>query len=141
LARQQREDARRKRQQARAGLMRGDTRYLPPRDQGPARGFLRDVVDARRNAGEFVLPGLVTVLVLSLIPLYQARLASYWLWLTLLGAVITDSVVLVIRAKRRLRERFPDAGTRGTGAYVLLRSLQIRRFRIPPPRVKRGTPV
>jgi len=121
--------------------MRGETRYLPPRDQGPARAFLRDVVDARRNAGEFVLPGLFLVLALSLVPVYQARLASYWLWLTLLGAVLADSVVVVRKAKRRLRERFPDASTRGAASYVLLRSLQIRRFRVPPPRVKQGTPI
>jgi hypothetical protein len=140
-ARQQREEARRRRQRAREGLMRGDERFLPARDRGPVRGFLRDVVDSRRNAGEFVLPGLLIVFLLSLVPSNVARLASYWLWLTLLGAVIVDSFMLVIRAKRKVRERFPDAPMRGTGSYVVLRSFQMRRFRVPPPRVKPGAPV
>jgi hypothetical protein len=140
-ARQQREEARRRRQQAREGLMRGEERFLPPRDRGPVRGFLRDLVDARRNAGEFMLPGLFTVLVLSLLPWYTARVLSSWLWLVLIGAVVGDSIALAIRAKRRLRERFPDAPTRGATAYVLLRSMQVRRFRLPPPRVKPGAKV
>jgi len=139
-ARQQREESRRRRQEARAGLARGDERYLPARDRGPVRGYLRDLVDARRNAGEFMLPGLFAVLVLSLIPIPAAQLVSYWIWIALILLVVTDSVVLVRRAKRRLRERFPSTSTRGVTAYVVMRSMQIRRFRLPPPRVKPGTP-
>jgi hypothetical protein len=140
-ARQQREEARRRRAQLRAGLMRGDERYLPARDKGPVRAHLRDLVDARRNAGELLLPGLLIVLVLSLIPRYFAQALSSWLWLTIVLTVVTDSIWLVIKARRRVRERFPDAPTRGTASYVILRSMQIRRFRVPPPRVKVGTKV
>jgi hypothetical protein len=121
--------------------MRGEERYLPPRDRGPVRGFLRDVVDARRNAGELLLPGLFLVLVLSLLPWYEARLLSSWLWLVLIVGVVVDSFVVVLKAKRRLRNRFPDAPMRGVSAYVLLRSMQLRRFRLPPPRVKPGAVV
>jgi hypothetical protein len=138
-ARQQREEARRKRAEARAGLMRGDERYLPARDRGPVRAFLRDLVDARHNAGELLLPGLLLVLVLSVLPWYSARLLSSWLWLILVVTVVTDCVLLVVKARRQLRERFPDAPTRGSASYVILRSMQIRRFRIPPPRVRQGT--
>jgi hypothetical protein len=114
--------------------LRGDERYLPARDRGPARAYLRDLVDSRRGAAEFLLPGLLLVFVLSLIPLRGTQLLSTVLWLTVIVSVVTDSVLLVRRAKRGLRERFPDAGTRGTTAYVVLRSMQLRRFRVPPPR-------
>jgi hypothetical protein len=140
-ARQQREQARRRRAEMRAGIMRGDERYLPPRDKGPVRAYLRDLVDARRNAGELLLPGLFIVLVLSLIPRYVVQALSSWLWLTLIVAVVADSVWLAVKARRKVRERFPDAPTRGTASYVILRSMQIRRFRMPPPRVKQGTKI
>ena len=36
----------------RQGLKTGDERYLPPRDQGPVRRFVRDFVDARVSMAE-----------------------------------------------------------------------------------------
>ena len=37
-----------------------------------------------------------------------------------------------------LAERFPDQNQKGAVAYGLMRSLQMRRLRLPKPQVKRG---
>ena len=40
----------------REGMRTGDERYLPARDQGPVKRFIRDYVDARLSIAEFLLP-------------------------------------------------------------------------------------
>jgi hypothetical protein len=40
--------------------------------------------------------------------------------------------------KQVLAKRLPNAPTRGLLMYGMNRSIQIRRFRMPPPRIKRG---
>ena len=41
--------------EARAGLMAGDDRYLPARDQGPAKAFVRDYIDRKRRLSEYFI--------------------------------------------------------------------------------------
>ena len=43
----------------------GDERYLPERDQGPVKRFVRDYVDARLSIAEFLLPLLVVIMVMQ----------------------------------------------------------------------------
>jgi hypothetical protein len=44
--------------------------------------------------------------------------------------------------RRRIRADFPDeTKTRGHVGYALIRTAQFRRFRVPPPQVRPGTPV
>jgi hypothetical protein len=40
--------------------------------------------------------------------------------------------------KRVLAERLPNSSTKGLLMYGVNRCIQIRRFRMPPPRIKRG---
>lgn len=123
----------------RAGLMAGDERYLPARDQGPVRGFARDFVDRRRRVGEMVLPGALLVVVLGFIPGMAAF--TYLGFYALILAVIVDAVVIRFQLKRQLNKRFPDDTSRGNTFYAVMRSLQLRRLRIPKPRVAIGTPL
>jgi hypothetical protein len=59
------------------------------------------------------------------------------MYVFLLVAVI--DVFLMWRGfKKVLADRLPRASTRGLLMYGMNRCIQIRRFRIPPPRVKRG---
>jgi hypothetical protein len=60
------------------------------------------------------------------------------LWLVVVVLIIVDSVVLSMKLRRGLARLHPDAPTRGVVPYALMRSMQIRRFRLPPPRVKTG---
>jgi hypothetical protein len=42
---------------------------------------------------------------------------------------------------RLARERFPGESTRGVGMYTALRGTQLRKMRVPAPRVQRGQKV
>ncbi len=137
--RQARARAAEERATARAGLMSGDERYLPPRDKGPVRGFVRDFIDSRWAAAELFLPLALLVLVFGLLPLpgIQGYVSMAWLFLTLF--IIVDTSLLMFRMRGELRKRWPDeADRKGTTLYAVMRVLQLRRLRIPPPRVRRG---
>jgi hypothetical protein len=123
----------------REAMRSGDERYLPLRDQGPVRRFARDYVDARWNAAEFLLPVLIVILVLSLIP--QTALLATTIWLIAIVAPILDSVILSGRLRAALAKAFPGESTRGAVMYAVLRSTQLRRWRMPSAQVARGEAV
>lgn len=122
----------------REALSSGDERYLPARDKGPVRRFARDYVDSRFAVAEFFLPLAVLILVLSMMPSAQIKNISLLLWLGVIVMIVIDSVGLAIRLKRQLRSRFPDEKLRGAVPYALMRTLQMRRLRLPKAQVKRG---
>lgn len=122
----------------REALASGDERYLPARDKGPVRRFVRDYVDSRFCIAEFFLPLAVVILVLSMVKVGQLQNIALLLWLGVIVMIIVDSIGLVIRMKKQLNERFPDEPKRGAVAYGLMRTLQMRRLRLPKPQVKRG---
>lgn len=129
------------RMKAREAMETGDDRYLPARDRGKVRRFCRDYVDARYNVAEFLLPLLVVILLLSLLKTEWAAVALFGLWIvTILGTAL-DSVYLIFRVRRELKRRFPDERTRGALPYAVLRSSQLRRFRMPKPQVQRGATI
>jgi hypothetical protein len=117
-----------------------DQRFLPLRDRGEARRYLRDLVDSRRNAGEYFLPAALVVLLLGVLPYPITVTISAVGMYTILGVVLLDSFLVFRRAKASVRERFGDraAGERGLGTYAVARALQMRRMRRPHPQVKHG---
>ena len=122
----------------REGMRRGDERYLPARDQGPVKRFIRDFVDARLSIAEFLLPLLVIVMVMQ----YSGNkemvaFGSNLMSVTLL-VVLADTMWMVFRLKRALREKFPDENLKGTTFYTLMRTIQLRWLRLPKPKVKIG---
>ncbi len=139
------EDAKRARERRRAELSRqrealasGDERYLPARDKGPVRKFVRDFVDSRFSVAEMFLPLAVVILVLSMIRVPSIQNVALLLWLAVIALIILDSVGLAFRLRKALNERFADQPRRGAVAYGLMRTLQMRRLRLPKPQVKRG---
>ncbi|KQQ01461.1 MULTISPECIES: DUF3043 domain-containing protein [unclassified Rathayibacter] len=137
-ARDAREKAAVQREQARIGMAAGDQRYLPLRDKGPQRKFVRDWVDARFSLGEFLIPVMVVVLLLSFFPQPELQYATLViLWLFFLLAVI-DCILLGIRLRRKLAERYgADKVEKGIRWYAAMRALQLRVMRLPKPQVKR----
>ncbi|WP_432075703.1 DUF3043 domain-containing protein [Streptomyces wuyuanensis] len=136
--RRQREARRADLARQREALAGGDERYLPPRDKGPVRRFVRDFVDSRFCIAEFFLPLAVVILVLSMIRVPQLQNIALLLWLGVIVMIVIDSIGLWIRLKKQLNERFPNEPKRGAVAYGLMRTLQMRRLRLPKPQVKRG---
>ncbi|MGW4028531.1 DUF3043 domain-containing protein [Streptomyces sp. NPDC004838] len=122
----------------REALASGDERYLPARDKGQVRRFVRDFVDSRFCIAEFFLPMAVLILVMSMVRIGQLQSIALLLWLGVIVMILVDSAGLAIRLKKQLRERFPDEPKRGAVAYGLMRTLQMRRLRLPKPQVKRG---
>jgi hypothetical protein len=136
----QRERSRSERQQRMRAMQGGDERYLPARDRGPVRRFVRDFVDSRRGAGEFLLPALVVILVLSFLgeTMVWARSATATIWTLTIVLTAMDTVFLTWRLGRELKVRFPDTSTRGAKFYAMLRSSQMRFLRMPKTQVKPG---
>lgn len=140
----QRERARRDevRGRQREALKNGDEKYLPAREQGPVRRFTRDYVDRRRNFAEYLLPFLVVLLVLfavaGSISDSASTILTAFVYPFLIVGTILDEVVMVRGLKRELKARFGSDAVKGSTTYAILRSTQLRRFRLPKPQVKRG---
>jgi hypothetical protein len=128
---------REERLRARQGAASGDERFLAARDKGPARRFARDYVDARRNLGEFFLPVALIALVVGVINIPQARLVSLLVLYVMVILIAGDSYLLRRRVQRVADEKFGDKAV-GVGTYALMRSIQMRRSRVPKPQVQRG---
>ncbi|SBT88804.1 Protein of unknown function [Streptomyces sp. DI166] len=137
-AKRAREERRQVLTRQREALANGDERYLPVRDKGPVRRFARDFIDSRFNVAEFFLPLAVIILVLSITPSVAVKNISLLLWLIVIVLIVLDSIVTGFRLKKQLKERYPDENKRGAVAYAIMRSLQMRRLRLPKPQVKRG---
>lgn len=137
-AKRQREERRTQMERQRQALASGDERYLPARDKGPVRRFARDFIDSRFNIAEFFLPMAVVILVLSMVRVGYLQNLALLLWLVVIVLIVLDSIGNAFRLRKRLAERFPDENKRGAVAYALMRSLQMRRLRLPKPQVKRG---
>ncbi|MFF8605083.1 DUF3043 domain-containing protein [Streptomyces sp. NPDC015346] len=137
-AKRQREARRADLARQREALASGDERYLPARDKGPVRRFVRDFVDSRFAIAEFFLPMAVLILVLSMIRVPALQNISLLLWLGVIVMIVIDSIGIWLRLKKQLNERFPNEPKRGAVAYGLMRTLQMRRLRLPKPQVKRG---
>ncbi len=137
-----RQAMRAERQRSRQALVSGDERNMPPRDAGPVRKFARDFVDSRRSAAEFFFWIAIVVLVGSFVPSASVRGGVTMFWLVALIAIVVDTGVLAVRLRAQLRQRFPDPSTtRGATVYAVMRAMQIRRLRLPPPKVKPGATV
>ncbi|MGW1888672.1 DUF3043 domain-containing protein [Streptomyces sp. NPDC002004] len=137
-AKRQREERRVQLERQRQALANGDERYLPARDKGPVRKFARDFVDSRFCVAEFFLPLAVVILVLSMVRVPQLQQIALLLWLGVIVLIVLDSIGVAIRLRKRLAEKFPDTPKKGAIPYALMRSLQMRRLRLPKPQVKRG---
>jgi hypothetical protein len=134
----QRDAMHEERARTRQALLTGDEANLPPRDKGPARRFARDYVDARYNVGEYFLPAAIVVLLVGLIqiPIVQnVTLVLIW-GLGLLA--FSDGLLLRRKINKLTAEKYGATAATGTGFYAMVRSLQIRRTRLPRPQVKRG---
>ncbi|MER6787453.1 DUF3043 domain-containing protein [Streptomyces sp. NPDC000658] len=137
-AKRQRDERRAQMDRQRQALAGGDERYLPARDKGPVRKFARDFIDSRFNVAEFFLPMAVVILVLSVVRVGSLQTIALLLWLVVIVLIVLDSLVTGFRLRKRLAERFEGQNRRGAVAYALMRSLQMRRLRLPKPQVKRG---
>jgi hypothetical protein len=134
------------RARAREGMLRGDDRYLPARDRGPARKVAREWVDSRRTISQYFLPiSLVLLVALWTIPMVGGetgmQVYSYAitiLWPGMIVVVALSSFWVARRVKSVAAEKHPDESLKGVGFYAAMRAMQIRRLRFPPPTLLPG---
>ncbi|AJM77486.1 DUF3043 domain-containing protein [Rathayibacter toxicus] len=137
-AREARQKAGIAREQARVGIAAGDQRYLPLRDRGPQRKFVRDWVDARFSVGEFLIPVMIIALLLSSFPQRNLQYLTQLILLTFFLVAVIDCIFLGKRMRRKLAERFgSDKVEKGIAWYGTTRAMQLRVMRLPKPQVKR----
>lgn len=110
------------------------------RDSDPGRTLMRDVVDSKFRVGEVVMPLLLLTLAASLVLGRNPQLANLVMlvFYLIVLVVIIDLVIMWRQFTRILEQRHPGFPRRGLFTYGMNRVLQIRRWRTPPPRVKRG---
>jgi DUF3043 family protein len=135
-----REKNREDRRESFEGMKAGDERYLLPRDKGPERALVRDIVDTRRNAGTWFFGGAFILLALSMLRDPRAVMAANLIWYLLALAVVIDTMLISRRIKKLVPERFPKTKEkmRSLYFYAFTRSIMFRRLRMPRPRVKVG---
>lgn len=125
-------------------MMEGQEAYLLPRDKGPVRRFVRDVVDARRNVlGLFMPAALVLIFVMLAVPSVQVQRLLSPAMLLLVVVMVADGFVLGRKVNKLVDQKFPDNTESGwkLGFYAASRASQLRRMRAPRPQVERGDTV
>ncbi|MFS0894046.1 DUF3043 domain-containing protein [Microbacterium sp. 179-I 3D3 NHS] len=129
-----------RRARAQAGMAAGEEKYLPARDKGPQRRWVRDYVDAGWHPAEFVMAIMVLVIIASLVPANLAvSFYAYIVMMAYLIIAIGGMILLGFRVKRKVAAKFgAERMERGLGWYAAMRSLQMRFMRLPKPQVKRG---
>ena len=134
--RQSADKMRAEREKARRGFEQGDEKYLPARDKGPVRRYVRDFVDARLSIGTLAMPMMIVVLVMTFVNDPQWRLiANLVLW-GFVVVVVLDSVVMAWQLRRAIRAKFGEKDAKGHGWYAAMRSVQLPFMRMPKPQTK-----
>ncbi|GGA55953.1 hypothetical protein GCM10011490_02230 [Pseudoclavibacter endophyticus] len=130
---------RRKQQEAREGMARGDDRYLRENDRGPQKRYMRDYIDARFSFGELLLPLMFVVIFVTFVPAPEAGIwAMTFIW-AYLAIAITEAVIIANLIKRRIRAVVGESKLeKGFIFGTLARIMQLRMLRMPKPQVKRG---
>jgi hypothetical protein len=134
------EERRRAAAERRERMAAGDQRYLMPRDRGPVRAYVRDLVDSRPHLMGLFMPlaGIVFLSVLLPVPDVQRYLSLFSM--VALLTMVTEGVVVGMSIVRKARTKFPgeNISAAGTMWYVFTRASQPRKLRVPKPRVARG---
>lgn len=119
-------------------MRRGEAWALNPRDRGPARALARDYVDSKRRVSEYYMYILVVLLVAVFVRNKTAQEFISPLVLVLIVIIVIDASLIRRGLRKLMAERLPNESTKGLTAYAVMRALQIRRFRVPVPRVHPG---
>jgi hypothetical protein len=122
----------------RQAMKTGDERFLPARDRGPVKRFIRDYVDSRFSFVELMIPVLLVTTVMAWSG--STTVASYGnaVLFGMLLLIVVDLLRLRFKLRREISSRFPEAETKGTTYYAVMRSLQMKFMRLPKSQVRIG---
>lgn len=127
----------------RRAMATGDERYLPARDKGPVKRYIRDYIDARYSIGELFLPLSIALIIIFMFISRSSPQTALVLMLSLYGIfflAIADAIVCWLLLRRKLVAKFGQATMSGQGMifwYIFTRCFNMRRWRQPAPQVAR----
>ena len=107
----------------------------------PGKVLVRDFVDSHRGIAQWSMPALMLTLAISLaVSSFSTETAYVVTGFTYsLFLLIALDLFLMWRKYRKLHaERLPKVPLKGLLAYMINRSINLRRLRLPAPRVKPG---
>lgn len=122
-------------------MVTGDERYLPARDKGRVRRWVRDSVDARLSPSEYFLPVAMGAIVLLFVTTFWPEAALVGMVAMYGGFIISllFALFFTFTIKRKMQAKFAESQIpRFTGFYAFTRLFQPRFLRAPKPQVKRG---
>jgi hypothetical protein len=119
-------------------MKKGESWALNPRDRGPAKALARDYIDSKRRISEYYMYILVVLLAAVFLRNKTEQQYISPLVLVLVVIIVIDAQVIRRSLRKLVGERLPGESTRGLTLYAVMRALQIRRFRMPAPRVRPG---
>ncbi|MGB8406530.1 MAG: DUF3043 domain-containing protein [Mycobacterium sp.] len=125
-------------------MMSGDEDYLLPRDKGPVKRYVRDIVDSRRSAlGLFMPSALAMVFFMMALPQVQTQGVLSIAMLVLMVVMAIDGLLIGRKVNKLVATKFPDNIESGwkIGFYAASRASQLRKMRVPRPQVTRGTKI
>lgn len=135
----QRKSIQEQRAKMRQAMETGEERYLPVRDRGPQKRWIRDYVDARHGIGEWLLILVLVFLFASFLLTDETRALTSYLLFVLMLAVFTELFWVGRKVRKGLEAKFGVGNVeRGARFYGAMRALQMRRLRLPKPLVNRG---
>jgi hypothetical protein len=123
-------------------MMAGEEAYLLPRDQGPVRRYVRDVVDSRRNVLGLFMPSTLALLFIMFgVPQLQLYVSPAML--ILMAIMSIDGLILGRKVNKLVDAKVPtNTESRWKlGLYAASRASQMRRMRTPRPQLKHGSSV
>jgi hypothetical protein len=126
------------RQRRMEAMRRGEDWAMPRKDRGPARALARDVVDSRRGISEYYLYGIVVLIALLFLPALRGKAIVDYVILVILAIIVIEGWWVSRKVLALVHERLPGESTRGLRVYTAMRGTQIRKMRVPVPRVKPG---
>jgi Flp pilus assembly protein TadB len=123
-----------------AALRQGDEKNMPIEHRGPEKRFIRDYIDARTSVGEFLLPFSILFVIASLVwgngALGAVLILAFYAIVLIAGV---ETWLMMRRMKKSFIAKFGENKLpRGFTFYSIARALNMRRFRTPKPKVKRG---
>ena len=113
---------------------------MEKQEMSPERVFARDYLDTRWTINEFMMPLFLLIMAATMASMANVTLANYimfGMWMVIIMVVI--NMFFIWRGfKKEFAKRFPNSSHKGLLFYLFNRSIMLRRFRRPSPRIKRG---
>ncbi len=119
-------------------MKRGEEWALTPRDKGPIKALTRDYVDSRRRFSEYYMYILIVLVLVLFIHSTAVKAFLYPVVLAMILIIVGEGFVIARGVRKLAAVRYPGQSTRGITMYAIMRTLQLRRFRLPAPRIKPG---